>query len=78
MPRLPRQAGAAVSGTTPPACERCGKALEYDEVAIYRKLVNRAAKRFLCIPCLAAYFQVPEGLIREKIAQLRQMGCTLF
>ncbi len=64
--------------TVRPLCEHCGKLLEHDEIAIYRKLVNRAAKQFLCIPCLAAYFRVSETLVREKIAQFREMGCTLF
>ena len=41
-------------------------------------MVNRAARTFYCIACLAAHFEVPEDALREKIAQFREMGCTLF
>lgn len=33
------------------------KDLSGDEIAIYLKLVNRGAKEFLCIDCLAEFFQ---------------------
>ncbi|MBE5962638.1 MAG: hypothetical protein E7256_14880 [Lachnospiraceae bacterium] len=59
-------------------CRICGKKLEADEIAIYRKLVNRGAKSYLCIPCLASYFHCEEQLIYDRIASLREMGCTLF
>ena len=69
---------AAGRQTGAPACMECGKPLERDEIAIYRKLVNRGATRFSCIPCLARHFRVSEELIRQKIVECRQRGCTLF
>lgn len=60
------------------SCACCGRLLTRDEVALTRKMVNRAARTFYCIACLAAHFEVPEDALREKIAQFREMGCTLF
>ena len=59
-------------------CSRCGRALEDDEIAIYRRMVNRAAQHFLCVSCLAEAFGVAEALVYEKIEHFRAMGCTLF
>ena len=66
------------AGTDMPACIRCGRILHPDEIGLTRKLVNRGAEEFLCISCLSARFGVPEETLREKIAQYREMGCTLF
>ena len=52
------------------SCACCGRPLTRDEVALTRKMVNRAARTFYCIACLAAHFEVPEDALREKIAQL--------
>jgi len=62
----------------PDRCVRCGAVLERDEKALTRKLVNRGAEEFCCLPCLARHFQLPEETLRKKIAEFRAMGCTLF
>lgn len=59
-------------------CLQCNKKLERDEIAIYLRLVNRGAKEYLCIPCLASYFKCKEADIHSRIEQLKAMGCTLF
>ena len=59
-------------------CFQCGRTLSSDEIAVYRRLVNRAAEQCLCISCFAKEFSVTEELIRQKIRQFREMGCTLF
>ncbi len=61
-----------------PRCVSCGAALTLDETGLTRKLINRGADRFLCLSCLARRFDVTEETLREKIAQFRAMGCTLF
>ena len=66
------------AGSNLPACVRCGRPLEADEIALTKKLVNRGASRFCCLSCLAAHFDVPEEALRKKIAEFREMGCTLF
>lgn len=59
-------------------CTVCGKDLEKDEIAIFKKLVNRQSEDYLCISCLSDYFEVEETLIREKIEYYKQQGCLLF
>lgn len=59
-------------------CKLCGRSLTGDEIAVYRRMVSRAAERFLCVSCLAVEFGVSETLVYEKIEHFRAMGCTLF
>ena len=59
-------------------CIKCDKKLLRDEIAIYLRLVNRGAKEYLCIPCLAEHFKCSEADIRARIKTLKDMGCTLF
>ena len=59
-------------------CRSCGRELTPDEIAIYKRMINRGATDFLCITCLAAEFRVSEELIREKIRHFKKRGCTLF
>ena len=57
----------------------CGKELLSDEIAIYKKLVNRGAENYLCIDCLADYFKCSRKAIEDKIDYYRKSGeCTLF
>ena len=59
-------------------CKQCGAPLGGDDIAIYRKLVYRGAQEFLCIDCLAAYFQCPRAEIEKRIRWYRESGqCTL-
>lgn len=59
-------------------CKTCGKPLLPDEIAVFRKLINRGATEYCCIDCLAAHFHCPRSLIEQKIREFRAMGCTLF
>jgi hypothetical protein len=60
-------------------CLNCGKEILGDESAIYRKLVNKLAENFLCIPCLAKHFNCKEAHIHDLIKYYRESGiCTLF
>ncbi|MBS5480402.1 MAG: hypothetical protein ACLSS9_09740 [Acutalibacteraceae bacterium] len=59
-------------------CRQCGKQLTGDEIAVYRKLVDRMAEEFLCKECLARYFRCDVSLIDQKIRQFRETGCALF
>lgn len=62
----------------PDACKQCGAPLTHDEIGLTKKLINRGCTEFLCYPCMAAHFQVTVDLLREKVEQFREMGCTLF
>jgi len=59
-------------------CKVCGRELTADEIAVTKKLINRGATEFMCVPCLARHFEVKEADIEERIRHFRQMGCTLF
>ncbi len=60
------------------ACLQCGSPLTRDEVGLTKKLINRGCTEFLCYGCLAKRFDVTVDLLREKVEQFREMGCTLF
>ncbi len=61
-------------------CIKCGKEnLEPDEIAIYKKMINRGATEFMCIDCLADYYRVSRKAIEERIRFYRESGtCMLF
>lgn len=59
-------------------CFECNKKLEGDEIAIYRRLVNRGATKYLCIDCLSNHFRCTRTLILERIEHFKEIGCTLF
>ncbi|CDD04422.1 MAG: hypothetical protein PT943_03065 [Ruminococcus sp.] len=61
-----------------PKCMKCGAPLTSDDVGAHKKLINRGAVQFLCIPCLAAHFSVSEELVRKKVEEFRAAGCSLF
>ena len=62
----------------PYACMQCDRHLTPDEIGLYKKMVNRGAKRFLCIDCLAAYYGTTVAAMEERIAYFRASGCSLF
>lgn len=59
-------------------CFKCKKILTNDEIGLYKKLVNRGSKEFLCIDCLGREFDCSEELLRRKIQDFKDTGCTLF
>lgn len=59
-------------------CEKCGRQLKADEISLYFKLVDREAKSFLCIDCLAKKMKVTREMLEKKIEYFREIGCTLF
>jgi hypothetical protein len=59
-------------------CQTCSRPLTPDEIGLHKKLFCRAAEEFRCIRCNAAYLEVEESLLQDKIRQFKAMGCTLF
>ncbi len=59
-------------------CIGCGLPVTRDEAAVTQKLIGRGVIGFYCTDCLAAHFRVEPEVIRGKIVQFREMGCTLF
>ena len=59
-------------------CVRRGAVLGRDDIGLTKKMVNRGATEFLCIACLAEHFDLTEEILREKIREVKAMGCRLF
>lgn len=60
-------------------CSFCTKEdLSKDEVGLNRKLIHRQIERMMCIKCMAAYFDLTEDTLKEKVVEFKRQGCTLF
>lgn len=60
-------------------CRDCGAELLADDIAIFRKLVDRNADTFLCIDCLAKGLGCTREDIEGLIEYFRSTGkCSLF
>ena len=59
-------------------CMTCGRPVSRDEMAMTRKLINRGAAQFLCIPCLARRFDASVQELMDRMQDFKDMGCTLF
>ncbi len=60
-------------------CKECGNTLTTDEKAIYMKLIDRTASRFLCLDCLAEKMGCGREILEERIKYYRESGnCVLF
>ena len=59
-------------------CIACRKPVNSDEIAMTRKLINRGATSFLCLPCLAERFEATLEELQERMQAFKEMGCTLF
>ncbi|MBR5516249.1 MAG: hypothetical protein IKU52_08615 [Clostridia bacterium] len=62
------------------SCKKCGKHIEKNERAIYKRMINRGASEddLLCKVCLAQHLGVDTAKIDEKIEHFKSIGCTLF
>lgn len=59
-------------------CTSCAGTVTRDEIAMTRKLINRGATRFMCLPCLARHFDASVQELIERMQYFKAMGCTLF
>ena len=60
-------------------CSVCGKEhLSKNEIGLTKKLLDRNAKRFYCLDCLAEYLEVDTEFLLEKVEEFKLQGCTLF
>ena len=60
-------------------CYVCGKThLTKNEIGLTKKLIDKKAQHFYCIPCLAEYLEVTEEELLAKIEDFKKEGCTLF
>lgn len=59
-------------------CDKCGKELSKNEIALTKKLISRNAVEFLCMECLAHYIGTTVEELEDKIEQFKEEGCGLF
>lgn len=43
-------------------CQKCGRELTPEEIAITKKLINRGTSIYYCVDCLAEAFDVKEKI----------------
>lgn len=60
------------------ACSKCNKSLTSTDIGATQKFIDRGAREYLCVGCIAAKFKVSEEYMLEKIDVLRRHGCVLF
>lgn len=65
-------------GLNETTCIKCGGRLTADDIGLHRKLINRGAREFMCIRCLAEKFKVSVACLEQKIEEYKEWGCTLF
>jgi len=59
-------------------CLICNVNLEKDIIALNKKLLGRHISDFYCLKCLADYLELPEELLKDKIKEFKNQGCSLF
>lgn len=60
-------------------CYVCGKSpLSKNEVGLTQKLIDKKAKNFYCIDCLAEYLDVTTDELLAKVEEFKNEGCKLF
>lgn len=60
-------------------CRICFKeSLTKDEIGATRKLIDKDAKEFFCIDCLADFLGCTIDELLDKIEEFKDEGCTLF
>ena len=58
-------------------CVKCNRPVSHDEIGLYKRIFNRGAETFWCIHCISEYLDCPVPKLEKKIAEFRDMGCTI-
>ena len=61
------------------SCKICFKEnLTKDEIGVTRKLIDKNAKEFFCLNCLADFLGCTVDELLEKIEEFKEEWCKLF
>ena len=59
-------------------CKVCGSNVEKDAIGLYKKIIDKNSKRFLCLNCLANHLDTSVDELEIKIQEFKDEGCKLF
>ncbi len=59
-------------------CTECSKELNSLDVGIYKKLINRGCREFMCRECLGKRLNLSVDELNKLIERFRKQGCMLF
>jgi len=60
-------------------CYVCGKeSLSKSEIGLTKKLLDKNAKRFYCLDCLAEFLEVDTEYLLAKVEEFKEQDCVLF
>lgn len=68
-----------MSGRKQINCAFCDKEnLSRNDIGLNKKLIHRQIERMMCLTCMAAYFEMTEEDLNERIERFKRQGCALF
>lgn len=59
-------------------CVCCNKKLKKDDIALSMKYYGRYIEQFKCYKCLADDLKVKPSILKNKVKEFKNQGCTLF
>jgi uncharacterized protein YlaI len=60
-------------------CYVCEKGnLSKNEIGLTKKLLDKDAKCFYCLDCLAEYLEIDIEFLLAKVEEFKEQGCILF
>ncbi len=59
-------------------CYECKKVVPKDVIALNKKLLGKAIKKFLCLDCFSDYIGATTEDLLIKIEEFKEQGCALF
>ncbi len=59
-------------------CKVCGSNVEKDAIGLYKKIIDKNSKKFLCLNCLANHLDTSVDELEIKIQEFKDEGCKLF
>ena len=59
-------------------CMICSSLVEKDAIGLYKKIIEKKAKKFMCLECLANHLDTTTDDLLEKVADFKTAGCKLF
>lgn len=59
-------------------CKVCRSNVEKDAIGLYKKIIDKNSKKYLCLNCLANHLDTSVDELEIKIQEFKDEGCKLF